>query len=295
VLGNLKRVDLPTGDVIEYLVDGQNRRVGKKRNGVLLKQWLYRDQLHPVAELDGAGNLVARFVWASGKNAPDVLITGGVTYRLLSDQLGSPRMLVNASTGATAGAMRQDPWGGLLEDSLSTLLPFGFAGGLFDAETGLVRFGARDYDPSVGRWVSKDPIRFDAAGTNLYAYALNDPVNVVDRDGRNPLVLLGLCAFGGCEAVAAAAAAAAATTVAAIACIASGTCGKVADKIADKVDDMCRPRTPNPPDDCAQQRLGHLDPGAVFPGSDGHMYRNDRGGNHAFQRCVAECRRKTIN
>ena len=132
--------------------------------------------------------------------------------------------------------IQHDSWGVVLDDSVSSLMPFGFAGGLYDAETGLVRFGARDYDPSPRRWVSKDPIRFDAAGTNLYAYALNDPVNVVDRDGRNPLVLLGLCAFGGCEAVAAAAAAAAATTVAAIACIASGTCGKVADKIADKIE-----------------------------------------------------------
>ncbi len=44
VFGNLKRVDLPGGDVVEYLVDGRNRRVGKKRNGVLVKQWLYGDQ-----------------------------------------------------------------------------------------------------------------------------------------------------------------------------------------------------------------------------------------------------------
>jgi YD repeat-containing protein len=82
VFGNLKRVDLPSGDVVEYLVDGQNRRVGKKRNGTLVKQWLYEDQLHPVAELDGAGNLVSRFVWASRKNAPDLVESGGVTYRV---------------------------------------------------------------------------------------------------------------------------------------------------------------------------------------------------------------------
>lgn len=141
-------------------MDGQNRRVGKMRNGVLVAQWLYRDRLHPVAELDGVGNLVARFVWASGKSSPDLVIRGGVTYRLLADQLGSPRALVNASTGAVAGAMRHDAWGVVLEDSLSSLMPFGFAGGLYDAETGLIRFGARDYDSHVGRWVSKDPIRF---------------------------------------------------------------------------------------------------------------------------------------
>ncbi|HKY36890.1 MAG TPA: RHS repeat-associated core domain-containing protein [Polyangiaceae bacterium] len=185
VFGNLKRVDLPNGDVIEYLVDGQNRRVGKKKNGALVKQWLYRGQLKPVAELDGAGNLVARFVWASRKNSPDLVITGGVTYRVFSDQLGSPRVLVNASTGAVAGVLRHDAWGSVLEDSVSALMPFGFAGGLYDAETGLLRFGARDYDPSVGRWVSKEPLRF-AGGSNFYVYAFNDPVNWIDPNGLLP-------------------------------------------------------------------------------------------------------------
>ncbi|MCB9610787.1 MAG: hypothetical protein H6716_29655, partial [Polyangiaceae bacterium] len=36
-------------------------------------------------------------------------------------------------------------------------VPFGFAGGIHDADTGLVRFGARDYDAVTGRWTSKDP------------------------------------------------------------------------------------------------------------------------------------------
>ena len=39
-------------------------------------------------------------------------------------------------------------------------IPFGFAGGLHDRDTNLVRFGARDYDPSIGRWTAKDPIDF---------------------------------------------------------------------------------------------------------------------------------------
>jgi uncharacterized protein RhaS with RHS repeats len=46
-----------------------------------------------------------------------------------------------------------------------------------------VRFGARDYDASVGRWTSKDPIRFDGGSFSLYGYGLNDPVNETDEDG----------------------------------------------------------------------------------------------------------------
>ena len=62
-------------------------------------------------------------------------------------------------------------------------IPFGFAGGLYDPDTGLVRFGARDYDPFTGRWTSKDPILFAGAQANLYVYVGNDPVNSLDPSG----------------------------------------------------------------------------------------------------------------
>jgi RHS repeat-associated protein len=62
---------------------------------------------------------------------------------------------------------------------------------MFDAETGLTRFGARDYDPVVGRWTSRDPIRFAATGTNLFGYALLDPVNRLDLTGHDALDDLG--------------------------------------------------------------------------------------------------------
>jgi RHS repeat-associated protein len=61
--------------------------------------------------------------------------------------------------------------------------PFGFAGGLYDTDTGLVRFGARDYDAVTGRWTAKDPILFGGGTTNLYEYADNNPVNRKDPTG----------------------------------------------------------------------------------------------------------------
>ncbi|NLT50479.1 MAG: RHS repeat-associated core domain-containing protein, partial [Ignavibacteria bacterium] len=62
-------------------------------------------------------------------------------------------------------------------------LDFAFCGGVFDSETGLTRFGARDYDASVGRWTAKDPIGFGGGQSNFYEYCLNDPVNNVDLNG----------------------------------------------------------------------------------------------------------------
>jgi RHS repeat-associated protein len=65
------------------------------------------------------------------------------------------------------------------------VIPFGFAGGVYDQDTGLVRFGARDYDPSIGRWVSKDPILFGGGQANLYVYVGDDPVNLIDPFGTD--------------------------------------------------------------------------------------------------------------
>ena len=71
---------------------------------------------------------------------------------------------------------------GLRFSDSSSLQPFGFAGGIYDRDTGLVRFGARDYDAETGRWTAKDPIGFHG-GLNLYGYVENDPVNWTDIYG----------------------------------------------------------------------------------------------------------------
>lgn len=63
-------------------------------------------------------------------------------------------------------------------------MPFGFAGGLYDTDTELTRFGYRDYDAQTGKWTAKDPIGFDGGDTNLYGYVLGDSINLVDPEGE---------------------------------------------------------------------------------------------------------------
>jgi len=183
VLGNLLSVTLPDGTLIEYVVDGRNRRIGKKVNGVLTRAWLYKDGLNPIAELDGAGNVVSRFVYASRANVPDYVIQGGVAYRIVSDHLGSPRQVINTSDGTTVQQMEYDAWGNVLVDTNPGFQPFAFAGGLYDTDTKLLRFGTRDYDPEVGRWTIKDLIGFVGGDTNLFSYNINDPINFKDSWG----------------------------------------------------------------------------------------------------------------
>ena len=182
-LGNLTSVSLPGGPQIDYLIDGSNRRVGRKVDGVLTQGLLYQNGLEPIAELDGAGNVVSRFVYGSRANVPDYMIKGGVTYRIIADHLGSPRLVIDAATGTVAQRMDYDEFGRVLLDTNPGFQPFGFAGGIYDQDTGLVRFGARDYDAETGRWTAKDPVGFMGGSSNLWTYARDDPVNLLDPTG----------------------------------------------------------------------------------------------------------------
>jgi RHS repeat-associated protein len=85
--------------------------------------------------------------------------------------------------GEVVQRIEYDEFGRVLTDSAPGMQPFGFAGGLYDAETKLVRFGARDYASHVGRWIARDPVRFAGEEVNVHVYAENDCVNLVDAAG----------------------------------------------------------------------------------------------------------------
>jgi RHS repeat-associated protein len=83
--------------------------------------------------------------------------------------------------------MLHDEHGNVVEDFVASgwdPLPFGFAGGIYDRDTGLVRFGARDFDPEIARWSAQDPIGFGGGDGNLYGYVRGDPVNGIDPSGH---------------------------------------------------------------------------------------------------------------
>ncbi len=167
VVGNLLGVTLPDGTAIDYVIDGRNRRIGKKVNGVLVQAFLYRDQLKPVVELDGNGAVLARFVYGTSPLVPDYLIRGTATYRIITDHLGSPRLVVDTTTGTAVQRMDYDEFGNVILDTNPGFQPFGFAGGLHDRDTRLTRFGVRDYDAEatlVMAMVAARPGASDQAG-----------------------------------------------------------------------------------------------------------------------------------
>jgi RHS repeat-associated protein len=211
--GSLRSVTLP-GTAITYLTDAHGRRVSKRTNGVLVQRFLYKDGLRVSAELNATGGIAARFYYAGGNLTPDLMIKGTTLYRFIKDELGSPRLLIDVATGVITQQLDYDAFGVVTLDSNPGFQPFGFAGGLYDRDTKLVRFGARDYAAALGRWTTKDPLLWQGAQSNLYVYANNDPVNLRDPQGTIVPVLVAACALGGCEAVAGALATAAVWTAA---------------------------------------------------------------------------------
>jgi RHS repeat-associated protein len=198
--GNLVTVTKPDGTTLQYVVDGDNHRVAKYTNGLLQVQYLWDDKGRVVATLAPGPitTVTTQFVYATKENVPDLVVSGGTPYRVISDHLGSPRLLVNATSGAVVAQLDYDEFGNATivsgQSVLAYLMPFGFAGGLYDADTELVRFGARDYDPSIGRWTAKDPLRFRGDSMNLYGYVLSDPVDFRDSSGMNLLLTVPICA-----------------------------------------------------------------------------------------------------
>ena len=110
-------------------------------------------------------------------------VRDGSRYAVGADQVGTPRVVTDA-TGTIVKSVERDAWGRVTSDSAPGFeLPIGFAGGIEDPDTKLVRFGLRDYDPAAGRFTARDPIFFRGSPRNLYEYAAADPVALRDPTG----------------------------------------------------------------------------------------------------------------
>jgi len=180
--GELLSVTLPDGRLIEYVHDPLGRRIAKKIDGAVTEKYLWQGMTRLLAVYDANDNLVQRFQYADGR-MPVAMTQSGATYYLAHDQVGSLNLVTDA-TGAVVKQIDYDSFGNILSETNASFgIPFGFAGGLFDQDTGLIRFGFRDYDPDVGRWTAKDPIFFAGGDTNLYGAVQADPVNRVDPFG----------------------------------------------------------------------------------------------------------------
>ncbi|HVC95125.1 MAG TPA: RHS repeat-associated core domain-containing protein [Pirellulales bacterium] len=155
----------------------------------------------PVLQFDGSGNETHRFLKGPSAAGVDAVMaqegittqgSAGTTDYMLADDLASVRDVVNTSS-AVVDHIVYSSFGQVAYESNSAIAHWaGFAGYKADANTGLDYADHRWYDPSVGRWISEDPLGFGGGDTNLSRYVRNDATNATD-----PMGLFGVDLGGG--------------------------------------------------------------------------------------------------
>lgn len=166
-----------------FRYDPFGRRI-QKSGPLGTTNYLY-DGPNSIEEVDSSANVLARYAQELGFDEPLSELRSGTASYYQQDALGSVSSLSN-SAGATANTYSYDSFGKLTASSGTVVNPFQYAGRDFDAETGIYEYRARYYDPTAGRFLSGDPLRFSGGDVNFYAYVRNNPINLIDPFGLKP-------------------------------------------------------------------------------------------------------------
>jgi len=126
--------------------------------------------------------VIARYVQTQTVDEPLAQSRSGLISFYLADGLGSVTSLTN-TLGAVVNTYTYDSFGRLTASSGSVTNPLQYTGAEFDSETGLRYYRARHLDPTIGRFTSEDPLRFEGDGPNLYEYVGNEPIRNFDPTG----------------------------------------------------------------------------------------------------------------
>ena len=162
-----------------YRYDGLGRRIEKVANGQT-KRYVY-DGEDIVLEYDGSNTLQARYTHGPGIDEPIAITKGSNTFFYHQDGLGSVTDLTD-SAGVTAKSYSYDAYGNILESPGTVEQPYTYTGRELDAESGLLYYRARYYDPATARFLQKDAAGF-SGGINFYAYVGANPTIFVDPFG----------------------------------------------------------------------------------------------------------------
>jgi RHS repeat-associated protein len=173
--------------VAAYAYDTSGRRISKKAGGKTT-HFLY-DGSRLLAEFDEQKRVVRTWTSAASPLGSFGVREGDVSQYFVNDAAGSLLAMIGSSGEVTA-SYEYTPFGepsfGKVRPALPAVIPGRFAGALFDADTGLYQFGARYYDPTLGRFLTPDPVMgiLDVpASHNAYQYAYNNPLRYRDSSG----------------------------------------------------------------------------------------------------------------
>ena len=177
------------GTDISYRYDADGLRISKTVNGTTYNYFYLGDQL---VEMTWDNN---RMHFTYDEIGPASVNYNGTEYFYVKNAQGDVTGLVNAS-GTRVVTYTYDAWGNLLAttgtmaSTLGSANPLRYRGYVYDTETGLYYVSSRYYDPEIGRFLNADDaiagVGGDIRGYNLFAYCMNDPVNMSDHTGHWP-------------------------------------------------------------------------------------------------------------
>jgi RHS repeat-associated protein len=180
------------GTTETYAYDGFGRLVARTV-GANTWRYLYgnpEQQLQVTAAVEPDGTLDTLSYTDTGYLYS--ILRGAIRYYVSTDQVGSPRVVTDAS-GAVVKKVDYSAFGEVLSDSAPAFeLPIGYANGIADPAAGIVHMGLRPYDPASGRFMARDPLGLGGGQANLFAYAGNEPIQHSDPLGMASLAT-GLC------------------------------------------------------------------------------------------------------
>jgi RHS repeat-associated protein len=194
----------PKSTAYEYDVFGRRVEATLDADGAgpaspIVARWVY-DATDLLLVFDGAGGLYHRYLHGPGIDqilADEQYATPsqqpsspGTVLWAIADNLGTVRDVVD-STGAVLNHLTFTAFGAVVSETNPNVeFAFGFTGRERDESTGQSFHRARYYDPTVGRWLSEDPIGFAAGDTNLSRYVGNGATNFIDPSGLDDLKVI---------------------------------------------------------------------------------------------------------
>jgi RHS repeat-associated protein len=164
---------------VYYTYDARDRRA-KVDDAPAAAQWHAYDGQDLIGLYTAGGAAVEQFVHGPLGSAPLVRQDSWSDNWLFTDHQGSVRAWADPASGGVAFVT----YGAFGQTVSGTPGRFGYAG--YEAvpgAKGLLRAGARHYEPVVGRFVSQDPVGFEGGDANLYRYVFNSPLNYTDPTG----------------------------------------------------------------------------------------------------------------
>jgi len=175
----LIRVLQDSNQVAEYTYNGAGQRI-KKVTQTETKIFHYDLGGHLIAETNQTGQMLAEYIYL-GDQLLSMVKPGESVYYFHNDHLGTPQVLTDDSQ-AIAWKAVYTPFGEAVTSIATVENPFRFPGQYYDPETGLHYNYFRYYNPQTGRYITPDPIGLKG-GINLFAYALDNPISLIDPIG----------------------------------------------------------------------------------------------------------------